>query len=74
MDERTECQPLTRNIRKPGDMGKSNFCTFTKNCNGLISLSFETPASAYCQPLVAIKKNDHETHNIHINRIDFSKL
>jgi hypothetical protein len=41
----------TRNIRKPGDVGNLNFCTFTQNCNGLISWSFEIPASAYCQPL-----------------------
>ncbi len=25
-----------------------NFCTFTQNCNGLTSWSFEIPASAYC--------------------------
>jgi hypothetical protein len=39
----------TRNIRKPGDVGNLNFCAFTQNCNGLISWSFEIPASAYCQ-------------------------
>jgi predicted SnoaL-like aldol condensation-catalyzing enzyme len=42
---------ITRNIRKPGDVGNLNFCTFTQNCNGLISWSFEIPASAYCHPL-----------------------
>jgi hypothetical protein len=31
----------TRNIRKPGDVGGLNFCTFIQNYNGLISLSFE---------------------------------
>jgi len=44
-------QLVTRNIRKPGDMGNLNFCTFTQNCNGLTSWNFEIPASAYCQPL-----------------------
>ncbi len=28
---------LTRNIRKPGIVGKFKFCTFTQSCNGLIS-------------------------------------
>lgn len=52
-------EPLTRNIRKPGDVGKFMFCTFTKNCNGLISWSFEIPAYAYCHPLWASwKKSD----------------
>jgi hypothetical protein len=46
-------QHTTRNIRKPGVVGNFNFCTFTKNCNGLISWSFEIPASAYCHPLAA---------------------
>ena len=41
----------TRNIRKPGDVGTFKFCTFTQNGNGLISWSFEIPASAYCHPL-----------------------
>ena len=44
-------QCLTRNIRKPGDVGNLKFCTFTQNCNGLTSRSFEIPASAYCHPL-----------------------
>jgi len=39
---------LTRNVRKPGIVGNSNFCTLTKNRNGLISWSFEIPANAYC--------------------------
>lgn len=43
----------TRNIRKPGAVGNSNFCTFNINCNGLIGRSFEIPAYAYCQPLPA---------------------
>jgi hypothetical protein len=43
MHERT-----TRNIRKPGDVGNLNFSTFTQIRNGLISWSFEIPASAYC--------------------------
>lgn len=43
----------TRNIRKPGDVGNLDFCTFTQNCNGLTSWSFEIPASAYCHPLPA---------------------
>jgi hypothetical protein len=46
-----ENQPITRNIRKPGDVGNLNFCTFTQICNGLTSWSFEIPASAYCRPL-----------------------
>jgi hypothetical protein len=45
----------TRNIRKPGDVGILNFCTFTQNINGLTSWSFEIPASAYCHPLGLIK-------------------
>ena len=55
---------LTRNIRKPGDVGNLNFCTFTKICNGLIGWSFEFPASAYCHPLVAIKKNEKKMRNL----------
>ena len=47
---------LTRNIRKPGDVGNLNFCTFTQNCNGLIGLCFKNPAYAYCQPLQGIMK------------------
>jgi len=50
-------ETLTRNIRKPGDVGNLNFCTFTQNCNGLTSLSFEIPASAYCHPLGCIWDN-----------------
>ena len=44
---------VTRNIRKPGFVGKFNFCTFTQTRNGLISWSFEIPASTYCQTLYA---------------------
>ena len=47
-------QPITRNIRKPGDVGNLNFYTFNKNCNGLTSWSFEIPAYAYCHPLANI--------------------
>jgi len=47
----------TRNIRKPGDVGKFEFSTFIKSRNGLIRWSFEIPASAYCQP--SIKKTKH---------------
>ena len=47
---------LTCNIRKPGVAGILNFCTFIKNSNGLISWSFEIPASAYCHPLAGIVK------------------
>jgi len=46
-------ETLTRNIRKPGVVSILKFCTFIKNCNGLISWSFENPASAYCHPLGA---------------------
>lgn len=49
-------QPITRNIRKPGDVGNLNFYTFNKNCNGLTSWSFEIPAYAYCHPLGKIVK------------------
>jgi hypothetical protein len=41
-------QPVIRNTRKPGVVGKINLCTFAKNSNGLISWSFEIPFSAYC--------------------------
>ncbi len=46
--EMNQGQRTTRNIRKPGDVGNLNFCTFIKNHNGLTSWSFEIPASAYC--------------------------
>jgi len=46
-----KAQCLTRNIRKPGDVGNLNFCTFTQIRNGLTGWSFEIPASAYCHPL-----------------------
>ncbi len=42
---------ITRNIRKPGEVGNLKFSTFIKNCSGLTSWSFEIPASAYCQTL-----------------------
>ena len=58
----------TRNIRKPGDVGKLNFCTFTQNCNGLTSWSFEIPASAYCQPLAFIEKNNGTTLKIWVRK------
>lgn len=51
-----KAQHLTRNIRKPGDVGILNFCTFIENCNGLTSWSFEIPASAYCHPLCIMQK------------------
>jgi hypothetical protein len=50
-----KAQHLTRNIRKPGVLGILNFCTFIKNCNGLISWSFENPASAYCNRYVLLE-------------------
>ena len=53
----------TRNIRKPGDVGNLNFCTFNKNCSGLTSWSFEIPASAYCQTLWAIIENTTNEHS-----------
>jgi len=49
-----EHQLPTRNIRKPGDVGNLNFCTFTQIRNGLTSWSFEIPASAYCHTLPAM--------------------
>jgi hypothetical protein len=36
-DDMNQGQRTTRNIRKPGDVGNLNFCTFTQNCNGLTS-------------------------------------
>jgi len=51
-------QHTTRNIRKPGDVGNLNFCTFTQIRNGLTGWSFEIPASAYCHSLVLIC-NEH---------------
>lgn len=51
-----KAQLVTRNIRKPGDVGNLNFCIFTKNCNGLISWSFEIPAYAYCQTVMRQQK------------------
>ena len=54
----------TRNIRKPGDVGKFKFCTFTQNRNALTSWSFEIPASAYCHRWQQPKetKCKHETN------------
>lgn len=49
-DKIEQCQRKTRNIRKPGDVGNSNFNTFTQNYSGLISLNSEIPASAYWRP------------------------
>jgi hypothetical protein len=48
---------LTRNIRKPGEVGNLNFCTFTQIRNGLTGWSFEIPAYAYCQTLYTRRKN-----------------
>ncbi len=56
IDRMNKGQLVTRNIRKPGDVGNLNFCTFTQNCNGLIGWSFVIPASVYCHPLAAIRK------------------
>ena len=53
----------TRNIRKPGDAGKFDFCTFTESCNGLISWSFEIPASAYCHRCVAFRNENRYCTN-----------
>ncbi len=53
-DKIEQGQRTTRNIRKPGDVGNLNFCTFNKNYSGLTSWSFEIPASAYCHPLAVI--------------------
>jgi hypothetical protein len=55
----------TRNIRKPGDVGKSKFCTFIKNFNDLISWSFEIPAFAYCQQLNIIEKTKNEKYSLY---------
>ena len=44
--EKIKHESLTRNIRKPGYVANLNFSTLNKNCNNLISLSFEIPASA----------------------------
>ena len=55
--------PTTRNIRKPGDVGILNFCTFTQIRNGLTGWSFEIPASAYCQPLCAIQERQYLGRN-----------
>lgn len=55
--ERNYGQRTTRNIRKPGRVANSKFSTFNKNCNGLIIECFEIPASAYYQPLPAIRQS-----------------
>lgn len=54
-DGEQKAQRTTRNIRKPGDMGNLNYCTFTQNCNGLTGWSFEIPASAYCHRWHSLK-------------------
>jgi len=46
----------TRNISKPGDVGKFNFCEFTQKLNGLIGWFFKIPASTYCYPMGVIFK------------------
>ena len=56
--EMNKHQAVTRNIRKPGDVGNLNFCTFTQNSNGLTSWSFEIPASAYCQRYAKCYEDD----------------
>lgn len=66
-------QLLTRNIRKPGDVGNLNYCTFTKNCNGLIGWSFEIPASAYCHPLATSVKKDNPTASYDNDKIEIRK-
>ena len=62
-------QQLTRNIRKPGDVGNLNFRTFTKNSNGLISWSSEIPAYAYCHPLGHMQKKTTDTLKMRSNKI-----
>lgn len=57
----------TRNIRKPGDVGNFNFCTFNKNCSGLTSWSSEIPASAYCHPLCLIQKKKQNEKDFYNN-------
>lgn len=59
LSKKIKHETLTRNIRKPGNVGNLNFCTFTQIRNGLIGWSFENPASAYCQPLPVMLKNEH---------------
>jgi hypothetical protein len=44
----------TRNIRKLGVVVNLSFCAFIQNHNGLIGLSSEIPAYAYCHPLAVI--------------------
>jgi len=51
---RQSSQLITRNIRKPEEIGDLNFCTFTQNSKGLISWNFEIPAYAYCKTLCTI--------------------
>lgn len=45
------------------DVGKLKFCTFNQNCNGLISWSFEIPASAYCHSLCSMQKETVQVRN-----------
>jgi hypothetical protein len=63
-EEKRNNEGTTRNIRKPGDVGKFNFCTFIQNHNGLTSWSFEIPASAYCHRYKqAEEKKQRQNHN-----------
>jgi len=39
---------VTRNIRKPGEVGNLNFCTFIQIDNSLTSYSFEIPNLNFC--------------------------
>ena len=62
--QRIKHENTTRNIRKPGYVGNLYFCTFTQIYYGLISRSFEIPASAYCSPLYARLKDRIEHRNL----------
>jgi len=51
-------------LRKLGDVGNLNFCTFTQVRNGLIGWSFDIPAYAYCQTLGAREKKNKTADNL----------
>jgi hypothetical protein len=49
--------PVTRNIRKPGQVGNLEFITFTQNCNGLIRKWHRNPGQHILPPLAQILDN-----------------
>jgi|SRR5690554_164130 len=54
----------TRNIRKPGDVGNLNLCSFNENCNGFIGLKPAIALFAYTFRWAAYKKSHRTVKHI----------